>query len=109
MAPELQKVIVCCLITAASLSSMGARCGTGGSAEVHGTDAAGDTVFVLADHWPPAAGKLYGIGNNADDGTQLGDSWYQDGYADALNSAGHSADGSHRHSAQIRSTGSQGG
>jgi hypothetical protein len=52
--------------------------------------AATDTTgtFGLAEVWPPAAGKLYVIGENTCDGTQIVDSWHPDGYEDMVNRAG---------------------
>jgi hypothetical protein len=78
-----------CLMGAAVLGLPGARC----EADETPADSVADAVFDLADRWPPAAGTLYGIDDTGDDGTQIGDSWYRDGYADGCNPSGLDADG----------------
>ena len=74
MKPGIRKIAVCYSIAAALLFLSAVRCGTGrGSpgavargvtdASAGGTEGA-DTVFALADYWPPAAGTLHGIGDD---------------------------------------------
>jgi hypothetical protein len=93
MTHSLLRIVFSCLIGAVLLCPIGDRPSAGGNAGDERIDAGADTVLNLADYWPPSGGRLYGIGANADDGTQLGESWHQDGYRDGMNRAGLTAEG----------------
>jgi hypothetical protein len=93
MKPEFHKVAAWCFIAVAALCLPGARCGAAEAAGDTVNGAGGDGAFDLADFWPPAAGKLYRIGGNGDDGTQILGSWYEAGDEDRRNMAGLDADG----------------